>query len=236
MNRTIEVCLVALAFTATITPAVAAQSGETEPLRKGISVQLPVTSNAVPVPDADESDSLIVAVTQSGTVYLGIDRMTSAAALTEKLKPALSGKKEKKIYIKADTRTMYINVANVLAALRMAGVEAPILLTAQRESPEPGTPVVPKGLEVLLTPPASVSERVTVEVLNSGQGRPTLKVNHEDAEWTALPSSLKQVVQNQKERAVLVKADGTLPFAHVVDVADVCRSMGATVVLVIREG
>src|SRR5712671_6358598 len=40
-------------------------------LRKGISVELAPTSSAVPVPDADKQDALIVTVTESGKIYLG---------------------------------------------------------------------------------------------------------------------------------------------------------------------
>ncbi len=250
MNHLLEVCLVALTLATGITPSVAAQSPVAAPensfartwkgyeatpataqaMRKGISVELPVTSNAAPMPDADQEDALIVSVTEDGTVYFGVEQI-SPAGLAEKVKGGLSNRTEKKLYIKADARTPYANVVNVLDAVRTAGVEAPNLLTAQRDSSEPGTLVPPKGLEVLVGPPSGSAVTV-MEVLNSGQRWPTLKINNQNIPWATLQRSLRQLFQNRSEKVVLVKAAGTLPFANVVDVTDMCRSTGAKVVLV----
>lgn len=250
MSYLLEVCLVALTSAAGSSPSVAAQSPIAAPenswartgegpeataraaqaMQHGISVELPVTSNAVPMPDADQEDSLIVSVTGDGSVYFGVNPI-SPAALVEKIKGVLAHWKEKKLYIKADARTPYANVVNVLDAVRTAGVEAPNLLTAQRDSSEPGTLVPPKGLEVLVGPPSGSAVTV-MEVLNSGQRWPTLKINNQNIPWATLQSSLRQLFQNRSEKVVLVKAAGTLPFANVVDVTDMCRSTGAKVVLV----
>jgi len=252
MNYLLEVCLVALTLTTGFTPIVAAQSPATAPensfartwkryettpataqaMRKGISVELPVTSNAAPMPDADQEDALIVSVTEDGTVYFGVDPI-SAAGLAEKVKGGLPNRTEKKLYIKADARTPYANVVKVLDAVRTAGVEAPNLLTAQRESSEPGTLVPPKGLEVLVgqrLPPGS--EATVVQVFKSGQGRPALKINNQRIPWAVLQGTLRQLFQNQSEKVVLVKAEGIVPFADIVDVTDVCHSTGAKVVLI----
>jgi biopolymer transport protein ExbD len=230
MNYLLEVCLIALTFATSTTPSVAAQS-PAQAMREGISVELPVTSNAVPMPDADQEDSLIVSVTDDGSVYFGVDPI-SPPVLAEKVKGGLSKRTEKKLYIKADARTPYANVVKVLDAVRTAGVQAPNLLTAQPGSPEPGTLVPPKGLEVLVGPPLpSGSETIVAQVLNSGQRRPTLKINNEHIPWATLQSTLRQLFQNRSEKVVLVKAQGVLPFADVVEVTDMCRSMGAKVVL-----
>jgi biopolymer transport protein TolR len=250
MNHLLEVCLVALTLVTGITPSVAAQSPVTAPensfartwkgyeatpataqaMRKGISVELAVTSNAAPMPDADQEDALIVSVSEDGTVYFGVEQI-SPAGLAEKVKGGLSNRTEKKLYIKADARTPYANVVKVLDAVRTAGVEAPNLLTAQPDSPEPGTLVPPKGLEVFVGRPVG-SEPTVVQVLNSGQRWPTLKINNKQIPWTTLQSSLRQLFQNRSEKVVLVKAEGMLPFEDVVDVTDMCRSTGAKVVLV----
>ena len=199
-------------------------------LQQGISVELAVTSNAVAMPDADKEDALIVAVTHNGSVYFGIDPITPAA-LAEK--HGLSSRVEEKLYIKADARTPYANVLKVLDAVRKAGVTAPNLLTAQHETPEPGKLVPPKGLEVLVGPalPSGAASTV-VQVLNSGQRWPMLKINNEDIPWATLQSRLRQLFTNRSEKVVLVKADGLLPFARVVHVIDVCRSTGAKILLV----
>ncbi len=213
MNYLLEVCLVALTLATSVTPSSVAQSAVAAPenfsfatgraaqaLRKGISVQLPVTSNAVPMPDADQQDSLIVSVTDGGSVYFGLDPV-SPAALAERLKGGLSNQTEKKIYIKADARTRYANVVKVLDAVRTAGVEASTLLTAQQESSEPGTVVLPKGLEVLVGPALSYGTvPIVVEVLNSGQRWPALKINNDPIPWAGLQSTLRQLFQNRSEK------------------------------------
>jgi biopolymer transport protein ExbD len=199
-------------------------------MQKGIHVELATASNAVTSPDADHEDSLIVTVTSNGSVYLGINP-SIPAALAEQIKSRLSGR-EQKVYIKADARAPYADVVTVLGAASTAGVEAPILLTTQPESPEPGTVVAPKGLEVLVGPPSpSGSESTVVEVLNSEQRWPTLKINHEQIPWATLESTLSKLLQNRTEKVVLVKANGRLPFAQVVHVIDMCRSTEANVVL-----
>jgi len=54
-------------------------------MQKGISVELVPTSSAVPVPDADSPDALIITVTDTGKLYFGIDSVTPAS-LAEKIK------------------------------------------------------------------------------------------------------------------------------------------------------
>lgn len=230
MNSLLEVCLIAL----TLTTALRAQpEARTHlPWQKGISVEMPVTSSAIPVPDADQEDAFIVTVTDEGSVYVGIG-LTTTAALAERVKGGLSNRTGKKLYIKADARTPYASVARVLDALRTAGVEAPNLLTAQTGSSEPGTLVSAKGLDVSLGPRlASGSEAVILQVAKSGQRLPRLKVNDEPVPWEALQSTLRLLFQNRSDRVVLLKAEGTLPFADVVTAADMCRATGTEVVLV----
>jgi biopolymer transport protein TolR len=230
MHYLLGVCLIPL----TLTTALRAQpEARTHlPLQKGISVELPVTSNAIPAPDADQEDAFIVTVTDKGSVYVGIG-LTTTAALAERVKGGLSNRTEKKLYIKADARTPYATVAKVLDALRTAGVEAPNLLTAQTGSSEPGTLVSAKALDVSLGPRlASGSEAVVLQVAKSGQRLPRLKVNDEPVPWEALQSTLRLLFENRRDRVVLLKAEGTLPFADVVMAADMCRSTGTEVVLV----
>jgi biopolymer transport protein ExbD len=234
MNYLLEVCLVAVTLGTSIAPPLVAQSEAhaRPPLQKGISVELPVTSNAVPEPDADGEDASIVTVTDDGRVYLGI-ALTTPAALAETVKSDLSNRREKKLYIKADDRTSYANVMQVLDTLRTAGVEDPNLLTTQTVSSAPGTLVSPNGLGVSLGPQLSASpDAIVLQVLKSRQQEPTLKINDERIPRATLKSTLWQLFKNRNEKVVLVKADGTLPFADVVAVIDVCQSTGAKVVLV----
>ena len=113
-------------------------------MQQGISVNLPVSRNAVSIPDADRNDSLIVSVTEDGNVYLGTSPI-SPTALAETIKRGMSNQKGETLYIKADARTQYAKVMKVLEAARTAGVES-ALLTGQRDASEPGTLVPPKAL------------------------------------------------------------------------------------------
>ena len=227
MNDLLTACLVSLTIIATIDAPVAAQSPV---LRAGVSVELPDASNAVPMPDADEQDSLVVAVTASGRVYFGITPV-SPAELADKVKGGLSGRTGKKVFIKGDSRTPYAGMAKVLDAVRMAGVEAPNLLTAQRDSPEPGKLLPPKGLEVLVGPSLpSAAESIVVQVLNAGQ-RITLSINNERISLDTLQATLRRLFQNRSQKTVVLRADERLPFGDVVRVIDTCRSAGAKVFL-----
>ena len=146
-------CLLILTLSSCLAPSVAQQPGGTvAPLRQGISVNLPVTRNATPVPDADNQDSLIVAVTREGGVYLGLRRMTEPA-LTAAVRVGLSNQASKQLYIKVDARTSYANVGKVLDAVRAAQVDSVILLTSQSSPAQADGRVAPQGLKVLLNGP-----------------------------------------------------------------------------------
>ncbi|MDR3677506.1 MAG: biopolymer transporter ExbD [Acidobacteriota bacterium] len=208
----------------------AARRYSAQTLRKGVSVEMAPTQNAVAMPEADNEGALIVAVTHSGNVYFGIDPITPAA-LAEKR--GLAGRTGEKLYIKADARTPYANVARVLDAVHKAGVTAPSLLTGQHETPEPGKPVPPMGLEVMLGPPLpSGTEPTVVQILNSGKQWPLVKINNKDTPWTNLESRLKQLYQNQSKKVVLLNADGLLPYGDIIHVIDACRAAEAKVFLV----
>ena len=139
-------------------------------------------------------------------------------------------KREQKLYVKADARAPFANVESVLEIGRTSLFESAVLLTTQDEPPTPGAIVAPKGLEVWLSPSLNQGS-IVVQVLNSMHPSPTLKVNNQDVAPAALQSALRQFLQNPSEKVVVVKADGQVPFGHVVKVIDVCRSTGAKVVL-----
>jgi biopolymer transport protein ExbD len=117
-------------------------------MQKGVSVQLTPSSSAVPVPDADNPDALIVTVTDTGRIYFGIDPVTPDA-LAEKLKGRLSHRTQN-LYIKADARVPYTYVVTVLDAARAAGVAGVTLLTNQPKSTQAGTVISPEGIEMEL--------------------------------------------------------------------------------------
>ena len=182
-------------------------------LRKGVSVQMPVTTNAVLMPKADSADSVIVAVTFGGVVYLEVTKVTPAQ-LSEQVKGEIGEHPGKRVYVKGDERTPYSSVAEALSALRKAGVSELSLLTSQHQ-PTKTSYVTPTGLEVLIPPPApDAAHSITLRI---GNGQVS------DAE-------LKQHVQ--QARSVVLQVDERAPFGDVVHAVDVCRAAGTEVYLV----
>ena len=147
MNRRLQACLVSLMVGA-MSGAVFAQSGGNVPLQRGVSVQLAVTSNAVAIPNADNQDALVVALTADGTTYLRGEPLP-APALADRVRSVLSTRKDKTLYIKADARVPYARLVEVIDALQKSGIKGLTFLTAQQDAADQGrTPVSPKGLEL----------------------------------------------------------------------------------------
>jgi biopolymer transport protein ExbD len=93
----------------------AVAGAQTPVLREGISLQKPITMNAVTMPDADMAGSLIVSVTFRGAVFPEVTLVTPAR-LSETLKVDRLGQPGKKVYLKGDARTPYLVMAEVLSA------------------------------------------------------------------------------------------------------------------------
>jgi biopolymer transport protein ExbD len=145
MSRTLNASL--LSLIAVLPGAVLAQQSGI-PLQRGVSVQMAVTRNAVAVPAADAQDALVVALTADGTVYLRTDQLPTAA-LADRVRSALSTRKEKTLYIKADARVPYARLVEVIDTLQTSGVQGLTLLTAQQDVADQKSRLVPpKGLEM----------------------------------------------------------------------------------------
>jgi biopolymer transport protein ExbD/biopolymer transport protein TolR len=132
----VDVMLVLLIIFMVITPM----------LQRGVSVDLTRTDNPVPMPDADKEDSLLVAITRDGKIFFGSDQIAGADQLTNLVKDRLANKTDKRVFIKADARTRYGNVVDVVDNVRAAGVDQLGLLTEQRTPGSftaPATPPVP---------------------------------------------------------------------------------------------
>lgn len=136
-----------VALLVVVTAMSAAPRNSAQAMQKGISVELAPTSSAVPVPDADKQDALIITVTDTGRLYFGIDPV-APGSLAEKLKGRLSHTQD--LYIKADARAPYACVVKVLDAARSAGVGGVTLLTTQPKATQTGTVVLPEGIEMEL--------------------------------------------------------------------------------------
>jgi len=136
--------------------SLAAQTTSTSPLQRGISVEMAVSGNAAPMPDADSENAFIVTVTGDGTIYFGVNRI-ALSKLKDKVR-STPFQRGQKIYIKADARAPYARVLEVLDVTGTSGIAPQVLLTAHTGPSTPGAVVPPEGVEVQLGPRLRNSE------------------------------------------------------------------------------
>lgn len=226
MKYRIAVCLIALT-SGVFAPSIAAQAPALQP---GISVELVPTHNASPMPDADSDQAFIVAVTANGAVYLGVHSIT-LAELTEKTR-STPFRRGHALYIKADARTPYATVLEVLEATSTGGLIPQVLLTGPSASAGSGTITPPQGLDVSLgsaLPSGTVA--TVVELLPSVEQRPVVRINNDQISWLELESTLRRHFQKGDDKLVLLRADVRLSFSDIVHAIDSCRAAGAKVYL-----
>jgi len=128
----VDVMLVVLIIFMVITPM----------LNKGANVELARARNPIVMSDADKEDSVIVAITRDGQVYLspGLQKV-NPEDLAPKVTDLLREHPSKIVYIRADGRAKYERVEDVVDNLRAGGVDDVGLLTEQiLDNTMPGTP------------------------------------------------------------------------------------------------
>lgn len=118
----VDVMLVLLIIFIVITPM----------LSKGISVDMAKANNPSPMQDADKEDAVLVAIARDGKVYLGTEQMPPDV-LPGKVKDLLTNKLNKTVYVRADARSRYERVVDVVDNLRTAGVDNIGLLTEENQ-------------------------------------------------------------------------------------------------------
>jgi biopolymer transport protein TolR len=121
----VDVMLVLLIIFMVITPM----------LNNKVNVDLPKTDSATVMEDANKEDAITVAVTRSGDVFLGGDKVT-ADDLGPKIASKIENKTSKTVYMRADARANYGKVMDAVDGIRSAGVSQLGLLTEKRESDE----------------------------------------------------------------------------------------------------
>jgi biopolymer transport protein TolR len=114
----VDVMLVLLIIFMVITPL----------LQNKVNVDLAIVNNPQDMPDANKEDSVVVAVTRDGQVYIGSDQV-ALADLGPKVRDKLENKTSKEIYLRADARSHYGTVMDVIDNVRTAGVDEIGLLT-----------------------------------------------------------------------------------------------------------
>jgi len=121
----VDVMLVLLIIFMVITPM----------LNNKVNVDLPKTDSATVMEDANKEDAVTVAVTRSGDVFLGADKIT-IDDLGTKVSSKLENKTNKQVFMRADARANYGKVMDAVDGIRAAGVSQLGLLTEKREQPE----------------------------------------------------------------------------------------------------
>jgi biopolymer transport protein ExbD/biopolymer transport protein TolR len=118
----VDVMLVLLIIFMVITPM----------LQNKVAIDLARVENTTNMPDADKEDSIVIAVTRDGAVYLGQNKV-DPAQLGSTVRDKLADKTDKTIYFRADARAQFKVVEDAIDSVRTAGVEQVDLLTQKRE-------------------------------------------------------------------------------------------------------
>ena len=118
----VDVMLVLLIIFMVITPM----------LTKGAAVVMVKAKNPIAMKDADKEDAILVAVTRDGKVFLSPgNKQITVDDLPGKVRDLQTNKLDKTVYVKADLRSKYEKVEDVVDNLRAAGVDQLGLLTEQ---------------------------------------------------------------------------------------------------------
>lgn len=128
----VDVMLVLLIIFIVVTPM----------LSKGISVDMAKTKNPSPMQAADKEDAVLIAIARDGRTYLGTDQ-TTPDALPQKVKDLLTNRLDKTVYVRADARSRYERVVEVVDNLRTAGVDQLGLLTEEIQQDKPAAAAAP---------------------------------------------------------------------------------------------
>jgi biopolymer transport protein ExbD len=108
-------------------------------LQKGMNVDMAKVTNPEDMPNADKDDAVIVAVTRDGAVYLGQTK-TDISTIASQVSDLISGRLDKTVFIKSDSRAKYGDVVKLVDEVRSAGVDNVGLLTDKVESAAPAPP------------------------------------------------------------------------------------------------
>jgi biopolymer transport protein ExbD/biopolymer transport protein TolR len=125
----VDVMLVLLIIFIVVTPM----------LSKGVSVDMAKTNNPIAMNNADKEDAVLIAVSRDGKTFLGTELMPPDA-MPSKVKDLLTNKLDKTVYIRADARSRYERVVEVIDNLRTAGVDQIGLLTEEIQRDKKSVP------------------------------------------------------------------------------------------------
>jgi biopolymer transport protein ExbD len=89
--------------------------------------------------DADKDDSIVIAVTRDGNIFLRTTQIKKED-ITEQVKDRIANRLDKTVYVKSDARAKYGDVVAVVDEIRSAGVDQVGLLTERNEKAAPPPP------------------------------------------------------------------------------------------------
>ena len=118
----VDVMLVLLIIFMVVTPL----------LHPGPEIQLAKTNHAMDMTDADKDDALLVAINREGRVFLGNEEV-NPANLTERIQNRIAGRTDRTVFLRADARSHYRAVADVVDNIRSAGGSEVGLLTERKQ-------------------------------------------------------------------------------------------------------
>jgi len=197
---------------------------------KGISVELPKTTSAATLADADNPDAWILTVTRHGTLFFG-----TLPGKPEELFGEMQSRprhRAQEIYIKADAQAPFDKVERALDLARQAMFRRAYMLTSQPSETQSATPVPPKGLLVwFAVEPGSHPSVLTIATSDT---QLTLKLDDQKIAENELQNRLQQLLQSRAGRNVIVKT-ASIPWADVVRILDICNLAGAEVVIEKQE-
>ena len=101
-------------------------------LQQGVELQLPKETIA-PL-KGEESEEVVVSIDRKGLTYIGDGNLVEVAKLGERLSKILSGRDQKRVYIRADRRVEYGSVMAAMGSIRRAGILDVGLITEPGES------------------------------------------------------------------------------------------------------
>jgi biopolymer transport protein ExbD len=114
-------------------------------LQKTKPVDLARTNTAKDMQEADRDDSIVVAVTRDGNIFLG-NTQVQKTDLSGQVKDRIANKQDKTVFLKSDARAKYGDVVAIVDEIRSAGVDQLGLLTERNErTGQPPPPPPPAG-------------------------------------------------------------------------------------------
>jgi biopolymer transport protein ExbD/biopolymer transport protein TolR len=94
-------------------------------------VELAKTRNPVSMPDANKDNAILVAVNRDGLLFLGNEQI-APSELVARIRERIASRDDRTVFVKADARSHYRAVADVVDDVRSAGVGEVALLTERR--------------------------------------------------------------------------------------------------------